>query len=849
MKRKYYFYFILIILILIVSLCPYIPSKAVGTALSTEKSLISFGTLSYGDVTEYKAVTIFNNTEDDIDIAWEKADSDDMLIIDAPADTKISAGGYANFYVKTTDELTPGKHLSSLYIYDSTNDTYENNLKIDFSVTILLDAPYVSDIDIYPSTGNISASGAIQFQAKTHSHNNASEKVYWDVIGAYSNMTSIDSQGLLTIGADETAPLLKVTATSQIDSSVYTSALISVTSDDYTISPYASHLEGGCVTYSTTTPRSSSVILSAYPYDKYTFKGWYLGGNLISTNSQMMASDINESNIYKAVFEPMAYDINIKKNHPNGGAVSSSSTPSKGSHITIMAIPNDGYVFEGWYRDNELISDESSYSIDYVNSDINFLACFSPREIDIQGHVYPENSGTVEGLGKAYKTSEATLSAVANDGYEFAYYTLNGDIVSFNPEYTITHPQSDMYVKAYFKPIEESLTYSIVSGTTSNNGRISYAGERITAKGSSLLYTISPNSGYVVSDVCVDGYSVGAISSYTFKNINDNHLIIAKFIKASDVNIPMESAHTDSINKIKEAYESMGIENSTATRNVNGTNVVDDAFLEEHLPDFIFSDNSVTMSYDMDEMTGLLGIMGLTPSEARAALGFGNQNLFLSQAESSGYLSIILYNEMGNQIGQTLSYTYMPDLHDIAYNYISADDITALINGSKINIGIYILKATDTIIPKDKELIDSYKVGGIKIDDDCYFDMLVVKNNSGYIETYRDLAHPITVTIDIPEKIASDGRTYYILNVMSDANGDPILSCITDEDDNPNTITFTTSSLSTYALAYTDEPTIRSSLTASPYTMVIIALCALSVIGISIYIIVYGNNSKKKNGR
>lgn len=848
MKRKYYVNYILILLIIALSICIYLPVDAVGTSLSTEKDLITFGTVSYGDVTSYKAVTIFNNTDSDMEFAWEKADSDNMLIVDAPSLTTIAANSYINFYVCTNPDLNPGKHTSSIYIYDSNSDNYSSLLRIDFSITILLDAPYVTGINIYPSTGNVSPSGSIQFQASVDTHNDASERVYWDVSGGYSNMTSIDSQGLLTIGPDETAPLLKITATSQIDSSVYSSSLISVTTDDYTIAPYASHIEGGNVTYSATTSRDSSVIISAYPYNNYSFSGWYLGGMLVSTDCQLMINDINDCQTYKAVFEPKAYDINIEKNHPNGGAISSSSTVSKGSHISVLAIPNDGYKFEGWYKDNQLVSEDTSYAIDYVNSDMNLLAVFSPREIDIAGRTFPLEAGTIEGLGKTYKTSEASLNAVASEGYEFAYYMINGDIVSYDPEYTISHPQSDMYVKAYFKKTDDS-SYTITAGTTSNNGRISYAGETETVSGSNIMYTISPSSGYVISDVYVDGFSVGTVNSYIFKNVSDNHMIVATFIKAPEANIIMDNAHTDSIKKIEEAYESMGIESTPITYNINGTNVLDQEFIDEFLPDYAFSDWYNPPSYDMDEMSGLLGYMGSTPSEARQLLNTGNQNIILSQAENGNYLNVIIYNEMGDHIGKSLSNTYMSDLHEIAYNYITSDDITALIGGSRVNLGVYILKSSNTINKNDKELIDSYKTDGINIDADCYFDMMVVKNVSGYVETYRELPHPITITIDIPENITEEGRTYYILNVMNDANGDPMLSCITDEDDDPNTITFTTSSLSSYALAYTDKPTKGNSLTSSPYTMIIVTLCSIAVLIISIYIIIYGANSKKKSLR
>jgi len=49
--------------------------------------------------------------------------------------------------------------------------------------------------------------------------------------------------------------------------------------------------------------------------------------------------------------------------------------------------------------------------------------------------------------------------------------------------------------------------------------------------GESKSFTITPNIGYKISDVKVDGNSVGSVSSYTFTNITSNHTISATFEK------------------------------------------------------------------------------------------------------------------------------------------------------------------------------------------------------------------------------------------------------------------------------------------------------------------------------
>ncbi|MGC8789597.1 MAG: stalk domain-containing protein, partial [Caldisericum sp.] len=49
--------------------------------------------------------------------------------------------------------------------------------------------------------------------------------------------------------------------------------------------------------------------------------------------------------------------------------------------------------------------------------------------------------------------------------------------------------------------------------------------------GDSKTFNITPNPGYKIKDVLVDGKSVGAVSSYTFSNITSNHTIEATFEK------------------------------------------------------------------------------------------------------------------------------------------------------------------------------------------------------------------------------------------------------------------------------------------------------------------------------
>lgn len=71
--------------------------------------------------------------------------------------------------------------------------------------------------------------------------------------------------------------------------------------------------------------------------------------------------------------------------------------------------------------------------------------------------------------------------------------------------------------------------YSI-SVKQSEGGKISPASTSVE-KGKSQAFTIKANAGYKIASVLVDGKSVGAVSSYTFQNVKENHTISAVFEK------------------------------------------------------------------------------------------------------------------------------------------------------------------------------------------------------------------------------------------------------------------------------------------------------------------------------
>lgn len=138
-------------------------------------------------------------------------------------------------------------------------------------------------------------------------------------------------------------------------------------------------------------------------------------------------------------------------------------------------------------------------------------------------------SGTLlEGSQIGIITEGATYGRVVAVGSS-QYPITNDDLSVFSsddPAFRIVrHPTKDNQLI-----LESRYTIRAIAGA---NGRISPQGNVIVISGQNWTFTITPASGYHISDVTVDGISQGAISTYTFENVTADHTIEATFAKDS----------------------------------------------------------------------------------------------------------------------------------------------------------------------------------------------------------------------------------------------------------------------------------------------------------------------------
>lgn len=113
-------------------------------------------------------------------------------------------------------------------------------------------------------------------------------------------------------------------------------------------------------------------------------------------------------------------------------------------------------------------------------------------------------------------------------GYSIASVTGCGGALSENT-YTTAPITADCTVTAAFAGGGGGVVTHTLSAIAETNGSISPAGDITVNHGGSQSFSISPDSGYKIAAVLVDGRSVGTPTSYTFKNVTADHTIEASF--------------------------------------------------------------------------------------------------------------------------------------------------------------------------------------------------------------------------------------------------------------------------------------------------------------------------------
>ena len=146
--------------------------------------------------------------------------------------------------------------------------------------------------------------------------------------------------------------------------------------------------------------------------------------------------------------------------------------------------------------------------------------------------------GTAEGNPSTYtiETKAFTLKNPTKSGYTFTGWSGTG--LDGENNMTVTIPTGSTGNRIYtahwrYNGSGHSYSYYTIKATAGAGGSISPSGNVSVREGRDQTFTITPDKGYAVANVKIDGKSIGAAKSYTFENVSRTHTIEVIFMKAN----------------------------------------------------------------------------------------------------------------------------------------------------------------------------------------------------------------------------------------------------------------------------------------------------------------------------
>ena len=224
--------------------------------------------------------------------------------------------------------------------------------------------------------------------------------------------------------------------------------------------------------------------------------------------------------------------------HANGGTINNGNV-TEYTYGVGATLPTDvtrtGYTFKGWYY-NENLTGSPVTAIS--NTETGNKEYWAKWEINQYTITYVLAGGTAEGNPGTYtiETGAFTLTNPTKSGYTFTGWSGTG--LDGENNMTVTIPTGSTGNRTYtahwrYNGSGHSYSYYTIKATAGAGGSISPSGNVSVREGRDQTFTITPDKGYAVANVKIDGKSIGAVKSYTFENVRRTHTIEVIFMKAN----------------------------------------------------------------------------------------------------------------------------------------------------------------------------------------------------------------------------------------------------------------------------------------------------------------------------
>jgi hypothetical protein len=254
----------------------------------------------------------------------------------------------------------------------------------------------------------------------------------------------------------------------------------------------------------------------AVPNAGYRFDHWEGG---VSGTSANISLNMNGSKKLQAYFQK-TYTLTISPT--SGGTVSpNSGTYDEGKNVTLIATPNQGYIFNGWGQDASGTTDHLTL---VMNSNKTIVASFIKAKYTLQTQVDQNSGGSVEAGGSFDYGTQKSILATPLAGYRFNYW--GGSAIGSNNPITVTMDSNKNITAFFIKQYNLTVQANPAAGgsVTPTTG--------IYDVGFSVKLSATSNFPYVLKNwTGLDGTNANPINV----TMNSDKSITANFVQAQPV--------------------------------------------------------------------------------------------------------------------------------------------------------------------------------------------------------------------------------------------------------------------------------------------------------------------------
>lgn len=229
----------------------------------------------------------------------------------------------------------------------------------------------------------------------------------------------------------------------------------------------------------------STITAPASPVlDGHTFDGWY-NGDVKFEEGTKVTGEVT----YTAKYTKNSYDIEINAVPTEGGAVEGAGKYEYGTNITLTAVANFGYNFDGWYIGEEKVGDAPSLEVEVKNA-VTYIAKFVTAPVEVKAIVVLARE---EGTPYSVTYEDGTTY---NNAAKITVY--DGDKVAFEGS------ESENGALEFNVEVELGKTYRVV---VVKNGYLTYDEETEVKTGNELsaIELVPGDIKGDYSDECGDG--------------------------------------------------------------------------------------------------------------------------------------------------------------------------------------------------------------------------------------------------------------------------------------------------------------------------------------------------------